>query len=112
MKQAYLDKIRTHFPGISFLDVREETAGWDNHILILDEKWLFRFPLRDDCRVRFRVEVELLRHLAAEMPVPVPDYTYLADDRTFGGYCMLQGTERQCGVDDWRSGAVRHTSQE
>lgn len=93
MEQGYLARIRAQFPALAFGASRIITSGWDNDVVILDEALVFRFPKRDAYDARFKAEVRLLEFLGPRSPLPVPEYTYLANDLSFGGYLMLQGEE-------------------
>lgn len=98
MEQAYLARIRAQFPALTFASSRLITTGWDNDVVILDEALAFRFPKRDDYGAKFKAEVRLLEYLAPRSPLPVPEYTYLADGLEFGGYLMLRGAEMRSSL--------------
>jgi len=91
--ETYLEKIKTHFSEVPLENAKLITKGWDNDVVILDDKFVFRFPKRDKYNDRFKAEIKLLRYLAPKMPVPVPDYIYTPEDLSFGGYKMLPGVE-------------------
>lgn len=97
MEQAilaqYLKSITFHFPDVPVEDARLITKGWDHDVVVLAGRLIFRFPKSRGYESRFRAEVKLLRYLKPKMPVPIPDYVYLPDDLSFGGYKMLQGVE-------------------
>ena len=90
-KQRYLKLIDEHFPDIAFDKVRWVHRGWDNVVLVLDERLVFRFPKRDGYLERFKAEVVLLRYLHDIVPIAVPDYAFLPDDMSFGGYHIVPG---------------------
>lgn len=91
--KTYLEKIKTHFPEVSLENAKLLTKGWDHDVVILGDKLVFRFPKRDEYNDRFKAEIKLLRYLAPKMPVPTPDYRYIPDDLSFGGYKMVPGVE-------------------
>jgi aminoglycoside 2''-phosphotransferase len=89
----YLDQIRTQFPELEFRDARILTRSFNNVAVVLDDKWIFRFP-RDACRqAAFDREIALLSVLRLRTPVRLPDYRYLADENRFGGYRLMPGAE-------------------
>ena len=90
-KRRYLNLIAEHFPSITHSKVRFIRHGWDNDVLILDERLVFRFPKRSAHFERFKTEVRLLRHMRGKFSVTVPDYAYLPDDLGFGGYHIVPG---------------------
>lgn len=96
--QHYTKLIKEHFPEVAVDNPKLITKGWDNNVVILDDKFVFRFPKREKYFDRFKAEVQLLRYLAPKMPVLVPDYQYTPDDLSFGGYKMIPGIEMTPGV--------------
>ncbi len=72
-------------------------AGWDNHVFLVNDEWVFRFPRRE-IAVRFLAyEQECLPALAAHLPLPVPVPAMLGSatagfPRAFFGYRVLAGT--------------------
>ncbi len=87
------EKIRSEFPDLTFYEVKLVEEGLDNLIVILDEKWVFRFPRITKYIKSFQREVELLKNVKDEVPVAVPDYEYLSKEKDFGGYKMIKGGE-------------------
>jgi aminoglycoside 2''-phosphotransferase len=97
-EKEYLDRIRENFPDISFQDSKLITAGWDNDVVILDKRLVFRFPKREGYRERFSAELSLLHYLASRVDMSIPIYEYVADDRSFGGYALIPGVELRLEV--------------
>ena len=90
-KQRYLNLIAEHFPDVTHGKVRFIRHGWDHDVLILDERFVFRFPKRSQYFQRFKTEARFLCHMRGRFPVAVPDYVYLPDDLGFGGYHIIPG---------------------
>jgi|TARA_B100000315_G_scaffold258903_1_gene312687 aminoglycoside 2''-phosphotransferase len=59
---------------------------------MLDNKYIFRFP-KDEYRERFKSEVKLLKYLQSRITLQIPNYTYVAGDKSFGGYKIIAGRE-------------------
>ncbi len=89
----YAGLIHAAFPGLNFERTRLVTKGWDNDVLILDDRLVFRFPKRAEYKARFKSEVALLAELLPRLPLAVPDYIYLPDGLSFGGYEKIPGRE-------------------
>jgi len=85
-KQDYLRLIAEHFPEVKFVKSKFITTGWDNDVIILDDEFVFRFPKRDEYLPRFAAEVKLLNYLTPKSPIPVPNYTHVSPDLSFGGH--------------------------
>ena len=91
-KQDFLNLIREHFPELRFSKSRIFRHGYDHHVLMLDDKYIFRFP-KKEYRERFKSEVRLLKYLQNRIKLSIPNYTYVAKDLSFGGYKKVQGHE-------------------
>lgn len=98
--EHYEKLIKQNFPEVPFDNSKLITKGWDNDVVILDSKFVFRFPKREKYFDRFKAEVRLLRYLAPKMSIPVPDYQYTPEDLSFGGYRMIPGVEMTPEVFD------------
>ncbi len=102
--EPYLRRIRKEFPSLKFKNVQIPFQGMDHVALILDERWVFRFPLKKKYKDLFPHEIVLLEKLYRKLPIPIPHYTHIARDRSFGGYGMITGdslqakTYAQCSV--------------
>ena len=86
-------RIRGAFPQLAFADARLIGTGDDNLVVVLDEKWVARFPRSAEYRGRFAAELNLLSKLATSLPLPVPRYDQVSDDRSFGIYRLIRGRE-------------------
>jgi aminoglycoside 2''-phosphotransferase len=93
ISETYLKKIKGFFPDISFASAELVTVGWDHDVMILDDKYVFRFPKNGKDKESFKREVLFLDHFATEVQISVPSYIYKAPDFSFGGYSILKGTE-------------------
>src|SRR5690606_32499546 len=62
-------------------DVRQLIdTGWDSRAWIVDKTWLDREPRRPEVDRRLRAESELMRWLAPQLPLPVPEPRIVHDD--------------------------------
>ncbi len=93
----YLALLKRHLPELTFREARLLPAsGQFNHVLCLDERWIFRFPKSDHAAVDLAHELEILPRLAGRLPLPIPAPTFWAEDDETGralfmGYAMLPG---------------------
>jgi aminoglycoside 2''-phosphotransferase len=88
---ALTARIAAAFPDLAFARAALNDEGEDHAVVILDDAWVFRFPRTEERRVLFETEMELLKHIGAETPVPVPQYAHVAPGAAFGGYAMIKG---------------------
>ena len=77
--------------------------GWDFHMYLVNDRYLFRFPKRPDSFKRMRREQAVLGALWGQFEVPVPRFEFLAErsgafDGPFAGYEKLPGA-LACHVD-------------
>ncbi len=91
----YLRRIRQEFPDLKFKKVRIPPQGIDHVALILDEKWVFRFPIQRKYKDLFPQEIPFLEALHKRLPVAIPHYTLIARDHSFGAYRMITGETLQ-----------------
>lgn len=79
---------------IHFLSVIQE--GWDMLLLVIDNRYIFRFPRRKEIEAQLEKEINLLPRLAEILPVPVPQVAFArrksaGDAYTLMGYPMIFG---------------------
>ena len=80
-----LDEVRCRravaeaFPGLEAHSARYFAAGWDYELWEVNEEWLVRFPLREECAAPLLVEARLLLALQEELSVAVPKPDYVSE---------------------------------
>jgi aminoglycoside 2''-phosphotransferase len=89
-KKDYVKRITENFPEIKFSKSKIIRHGFDNDVVILDDKLVFRFP-RPDYQARFKSELTLLRRLRGQFHLKIPDYNYVPKNDVFGGYEIING---------------------
>jgi aminoglycoside phosphotransferase (APT) family kinase protein len=93
IKQSLIKKIQKEFPQFKFSKAKLVTKGWDHYVLILDNNFVFRFARERLYKKSFAREVEFLSRFSKVSSLPVPEYTLLSRDKTFGGYKIIPGVE-------------------
>jgi len=91
--EFFLQKIREEFPQLRWKRFEHITHGWDYDVIILDREIVFRFPRTLDYTKRLNNEMQLLKYLRRRVRVGIPEYCYIAKDRSFAGYNILKGRE-------------------
>jgi aminoglycoside 2''-phosphotransferase len=86
-----LERIRRAFPDLAFERAALIDHGEDHRVIVLDGAWVFRFPREADYLATFPAELSLLATLSARSPLPIPFYHWVAPDRSFGGYRLIEG---------------------
>ncbi len=92
-KESLVQLIRSQFPDVAFTNAELIKKGWDHDVLILDEKYIFRFAKEQLYKGSFQREVRFLNSFSISAPLRVPRYRWLSSDGTFGGYEMIKGTD-------------------
>lgn len=82
-------QVRTAFPDLSAVSLRIEEGGGDHLLLVADETRVFRFPRPDTHGLD--LEIGLLRHIAGQAPVAVPNYDLVDPDGRFASYRLIAG---------------------
>src|SRR5919205_987889 len=88
--------IAEQFPQLAPVQAVVLGVGWDNLALLVNARWVFRFPHREVAGDLLEREVRILPLLAPRLPLPIPvpafagaptvDYPYV-----FAGYALLPG---------------------
>src|SRR5450631_927291 len=86
-------RIRDEFPDLGFADATLNDLGEDHAVVVLDDRWVFRFPRNAEAAMRGRTERRLLARLNAVSPVTTPRYDHVSRAGDFGGYRMIAGGE-------------------
>ncbi|MDO8105871.1 phosphotransferase [Isoptericola sp. b441] len=91
------DVIAAQFPELADQDVRAFDAGWDNAVLAVGERWLFRFVHREIAVDGSRRELAVLSRIS-ELPLPIPRPRFVGRPTPevpwpFWGAERLPGTE-------------------
>jgi aminoglycoside 2''-phosphotransferase len=86
-------RIRDEFPDLAFAGATLNDFGEDHAVVLLDERWVFRFP-RSLAAAAFGVtERRLLARLNAASPIATPRYQHVSRAGDFAGYPMIGGVE-------------------
>ncbi len=93
----YLALLKRHLPELTFHDARLLPAsGQFNHVLSLDERWIFRFPKSAHVAADLEHELRILPRLQGLLPLAIPEPEFSARDSESGlllfmAYRMLPG---------------------
>ena len=85
------DRILKYFPDLKIESSVLIDSGWDNHVLIINNEIVFRFPKNGVQVSKLLNEIRLLQSLK-DFPFKIPDYTYIiTEGDVFGGYRLISG---------------------
>ncbi len=85
--------IRAEFPELGFTDAVLNDSGEDHAVVVLDDRWVFRFPRSAAAAAGGVAERRLLAALNPISPIATPRYEYVSRAGDFGGYQMIAGEE-------------------
>ncbi len=92
-KRQLLSKIRKEFPELQWKKAEHNTEGYDHYVIILDNKYVFRFPKTKNYIKNLKNEISLLQYLNKKVNLPIPQYTHIAKDKSFAGYPIIKGRQ-------------------
>lgn len=86
------NRILTAFPDINLVDSKLITTGWDNNILLVNDRIVFKFPMSELKAKSLEKEIRVVGSLS-DSPIKVPDYIYVhgKGQDLFGGYNYIRG---------------------
>ena len=92
----YQQAISAHFPDLPIGSIFLLREGWANRLCLVNHTIVFRFPLDSYSEGQLLREIRLLPVLAPELPLPIPNYTYIAPASeaypySFVGYPFIPG---------------------
>lgn len=96
----YKQAISMEFPELTIESITFFREGWANHLCLVNDTLIFRFPLDAHAEQQLLLEIRLLPILAPELPIAIPHYRYiaLASDgypHPFVGYPLIPGNSYQ-----------------
>ncbi len=100
--ESLLEQILLEFPQLKWKTYKYIEHGWDNHVIILDNKIVFRMPKERSAHELFMIkqskneggfsdEIELLNYLSKKVKVGIPVYKYVSKSKPIAGYDMVPG---------------------
>ncbi|MFA4975339.1 MAG: phosphotransferase [Candidatus Paceibacterota bacterium] len=108
-KRKLLNKIHKEFPNLKWDKVEHNIEGWDHYVIILDNKYVFRFPRAKQYLKALKKEILLLEYLKEKVSISIPQYTYIAKDKSFAGYSLIPGIQLRKKVFKLVSTKAKHT---
>lgn len=86
------NRVLVSFPDLNMSNSRIISSGWDNYVLLVDERIAFKFPRTNERAEALTKEIEITG-LLASCPVRVPQYRYVSGsgEKIFGGYEYIRG---------------------
>src|SRR4051794_16988835 len=90
--QPYRAAVAERFPALQIDTIAYLGEAKDHVVCLVHGQWVFRFPKQQEAEQKLRMELQLLPELAPTLPLPIPQYRYIARasahtfPRMFAGY--------------------------
>ena len=98
--EGLVRRIQKEFPNLKISSYDFIDRGWDHEVLLINNKFIFRFPNSKEYLKKLKNEVQFLNFFAPKTSAKVPLYKFVAKDFSFGGYEMIPGKEVLKGFFD------------
>ena len=98
IKRELVAKIRKEFPQLKWKTAKHNVEGWDHYVLILDNKYVFRFPRDKEYGAILKKEIPLLDYLGKRLNLAIPQYKFVSKDKSFAGYELIQGIQLERNI--------------
>ena len=89
--------VESALPGLGSVEARWLGSGLDFDAFEVNQRWVFRFPCREQVEARLRKDLVLLGWLANRLPAPLPRYAWGELTSPFFPY-VFSGYEKLTGV--------------
>ncbi len=100
LTNSFVERIRVAFPEIAIKDARLRSGeGQFNHVLVINQSLIFRFPRTSHVAATLAQEVAVLQQLHGRLSLPIPKPSFLAYDND--GTLALMGYEMIPGEPLW-----------
>ena len=86
-------RVRAAFPDLGFKDAALNEKGEDHWVLVLDGRYVFRFPRHANHPTGLTLELAVLDALRGGCALPMPEYRFVAPGAAFAGYEVIDGDE-------------------
>lgn len=90
-KNDCISLVNKDFPNMNIEHIVFLDNTWDFEVLIINNKYVARFPRRQKIKDFFITEIKLLRFLKDKVKISIPIYTHVATDMSFAMCNVLPG---------------------
>lgn len=93
-EKEMLAYVKRYFPHLVIKEVKANNSGWDNDLIIINNKLVFRFPKSEEVAAKVKTEGEILTAVRARNPLLlIPEYEYMDEDDRVKGvkYPVIEG---------------------
>lgn len=96
MKESLISIIKQIYPDFIIKDCYINDIGQNNDVLIINKKYVFRFPKYNQGIIQLKKEIAILAYINSKVTIPVPRPIYKSFEQeklgeVFVGYCLIAG---------------------
>ncbi len=106
-EEVMFETIRTHFPNISWELYEVFDNWWDNQVIMLDKKLIFRFPRNEYVKNIHQKEEKLLKLARKYVDLNIPNYTLLTHDHSCVWYEAIAWIPMTVAIYQWLSNDIK-----
>lgn len=84
------------YPQFNDSDFVENSKGWSNYVVIVDNQYIFRFPKNEQSLKMLNIERRILPYFKEKTTAPIPNFEFVSDEESavsFVGYELIKGKE-------------------
>lgn len=111
METNYKDQINNVYPELNITNIKQNSIGQNNDVVIVNESLVFRFPKYEEGIEALRKETAVLDHIRKHVSLPIPFPIYQSFEPYEAGK-VFAGYERIEGEPLWRDSFYRITKEE
>ncbi|PMB02503.1 aminoglycoside O-phosphotransferase APH(2'')-IIIa [Fischerella thermalis CCMEE 5273] len=92
--KEYKEAIWEHFPDFELTSVTKLGEGWMSVALLVNERWVFRFPKKEQGAQDLQKEINIMPRLSKRLSITIPHFEFigqLQNGYPFVGYKVLPG---------------------
>lgn len=90
LKNNLIKIIQKDYPVLKIKSFKTINNGWDNFVIEINNKFIFRFPKRDELK-RFQTEIKVLDYLQGKINLKIPKIIFIGKKYRYTGYEKIIG---------------------
>lgn len=88
---SYLKDIHHHFPRLNIFSIKKTGEGDNSEAFVINEKYIFRFPKREDVKNQLKKETDILPKIRKHLSLAIPDFKFISPTLSFAAHSKISG---------------------
>ncbi|MEO8962231.1 MAG: phosphotransferase [Ginsengibacter sp.] len=89
--ESYLKDIHHYFPGLNIFSIQETGEGDNSRAFEINDKYIFRFPKREDVKNQLKKETDVLPKIRKHLSLAIPDFKFISPTLSFAAHSKISG---------------------